>query len=41
MQHAWEMRNIYTVLTEKPERKIRLGDLSIDRRILLRWMLWK
>jgi hypothetical protein len=33
------MRNMYNVLVVKPGRKSHLGDLEVDGRILLKWIL--
>jgi hypothetical protein len=35
------VRNAYTILVGKPEEKRPLEDLSVDRKIILKWILGK
>jgi hypothetical protein len=35
-----EMRNAYRTVVEKPEKNRSLGDLDVDGRIILEWILW-
>jgi hypothetical protein len=34
-----EMRNAYTILVRKPERRGNLGDLDVDGSTMLEWVL--
>jgi hypothetical protein len=33
------MRNAYTILLRRPEGKNHVGNLSVDRRIILKWIM--
>jgi hypothetical protein len=36
-----KVRNAYNTLVGKPERKRPLGDLDVDGKMTLEWILWK
>jgi hypothetical protein len=37
----WEKRNAYMILTEEPEGKSSVGNLELDGKIILKWILKK
>ena len=39
MADIWEKRNAYRVLVGKPEEKSPPGNLGVDGRIILKWIL--